>query len=357
MVKKEEKISASELAKSSKEKDLHAPFRTDEDAKIEGTLRPGSFSEFIGQEKLKENLSIFIEAAKKRGEALDHILFYGPPGLGKTTLAHIISLELKVDIKSTSGPILERAGDIAALLTNLSERDVFFIDEIHRINVSVEELLYPAMEEFQVDIMLDKGPNARSIKLPLSRFTLIGSTTRTGLLSSPLRDRFGFMAHLDFYSPDELKKIVIRSSKILGADIKDDAALEVAKRSRGTPRIANRLLKRIRDFAEVKGSGTIDLNIAKSALDMLEVDVHGLDRMDRKILLTIIEKFNGGPVGIETLSAAIGEEKDTIEDVYEPFLLQEGFLKRTPRGRVVTSKTCNHFGIKETIEKQKGLFN
>jgi len=347
-MKKDEKI---------KEKDLHAPFRTDEDAKIEGTLRPGSLSEFIGQKKLKENLSIFIEAAKKRGEALDHILFYGPPGLGKTTLAHIISLELKVDIKSTSGPILERAGDIAALLTNLSERDVFFIDEIHRINASVEELLYPAMEEFQVDIMLDKGPNARSIKLPLARFTLIGSTTRTGLLSSPLRDRFGFMAHLDFYSPDELKQIVIRSSKILGADINEEAALEVAKRSRGTPRIANRLLKRIRDFAEVKGSGTIDLNTAKSALDMLEVDIYGLDRMDRKILLTIIEKFNGGPVGIETLSSAIGEEKDTIEDVYEPFLLQEGFLKRTPRGRVVTSKTCKHFGIKETLEKQKGLFN
>lgn len=348
MVKKDKKI---------REKDLHAPFRTDEDEKIEGTLRPGSLSEFIGQKKLKENLMIFIEAAKKRREALDHILFYGPPGLGKTTLAHIISLELKVDIKSTSGPILERAGDIAALLTNLSDRDVFFIDEIHRINASVEELLYPAMEEFQVDIMLDKGPNARSIKLPLARFTLIGSTTRTGLLSSPLRDRFGFMAHLDFYTPDELQQIVIRSSKILETDIEDDAALEIAKRSRGTPRIANRLLKRIRDFAEVKGSGTIDLNIAKSALDMLEVDVYGLDRMDRKILLSIIEKFNGGPVGIETLSAAIGEEKDTIEDVYEPFLLQEGFIKRTPRGRVVTSKTCKHFGIKETNEKQKGLFN
>lgn len=355
MVKKEKKTTESEHKRGSKETDLHVPFRTDEDAKIEGTLRPRSLSEFIGQEKLKENLSIFIEAAKKRGEALDHILFYGPPGLGKTTLAHIISQELKVDIKSTSGPILERAGDIAALLTNLSDRDVFFIDEIHRINASVEELLYPAMEEFQIDIMLDKGPHARSIKLSLPRFTLIGSTTRTGLLSSPLRDRFGFMAHLDFYSPEELKKIVIRSSTILGAEIKEDAASEIARRSRGTPRIANRLLKRIRDFAEVKGSGTIDLNIAKSALDMLEVDVYGLDRMDRKILLTIIEKFNGGPVGIETLSAAIGEEKDTIEDVYEPFLLQEGFLKRTPRGRVVTPKTCNHFGI--TIDKQRGLFN
>lgn len=347
MVKKQDRI---------KEKDIHAPFRTEEDAKIENTLRPTSLSEFIGQTKLKENLSIFIEAAKKRGEALDHILFYGPPGLGKTTLAHIIAWELKVDIKSTSGPVLERAGDIAALLTNLSERDVFFIDEIHRINVAVEEILYPAMEEFQVDIMLDRGPNARSIKLPLSRFTLIGSTTRTGLLSSPLRDRFGFMAHLDFYSPEELKQIVLRSARILGTEIEENAALELAKRSRGTPRIANRLLKRIRDFAEVKGQGLITLEIAKIALDMLEVDIHGLDRMDRKILLTIIEKFNGGPVGIETLSAAIGEEKDTIEDVYEPFLLQEGFIKRTPRGRVVTQKTYNHFGIRPA-GNQKELFN
>jgi len=343
--------------KKGKNDEIHAPFRTEEDAGIEATLRPRSLQEFIGQNKLKENLNIFIEAAKKRGEALDHILFYGPPGLGKTTLAHIIAWELRVDIKSTSGPVLERAGDIAALLTNLSERDVFFIDEIHRINASVEELLYPAMEEFQVDIMLDRGPNARSIKLPLSKFTLIGSTTRTGLLSSPLRDRFGFLAHLDFYTPEELKQIVMRSAKILGTQIEDNAALEIASRSRGTPRIANRLLKRVRDFAEVKGSGVITLEITKSALTMLEVDINGLDRMDRKILLTIIEKFNGGPVGIETLSAAIGEEKDTIEDVYEPYLLQEGFIKRTPRGRVVTSKTYKHFGLKEKLTEQKELFN
>lgn len=335
---------------------VRVPFKTDEDAKIENTLRPRSLSEFIGQDKLKENLSIFIEAAIKRGEPLDHILFYGPPGLGKTTLAHIIAWELKVDIKSTSGPILERAGDIAALLTNLSDRDVFFIDEIHRINASVEELLYPAMEEFQVDIMLDKGPSARSIKLPLSRFTLIGSTTRTGLLSSPLRDRFGFMAHLDFYTPEELKKIILRSASILGTVIEDEAAMEIATRSRGTPRIANRLLRRIRDFAEVRGSGRIDLQIARKALEMLEVDFSGLDRMDRKILFTIIEKFNGGPVGIETLSAAIGEEKDTIEDVYEPYLLQEGFLKRTPRGRVTTLKTYQHFGIKDKFKNQEELF-
>ncbi len=357
MKEKENRREKSENRDRMVEGSLHAPFRTDEDAKIEVTLRPSSLSEFIGQQKLKENLSIFIEAAKKRGEALDHILFYGPPGLGKTTLAHIVSLELKVNIKSTSGPVLERAGDIAALLTNLSDRDVFFIDEIHRINASVEELLYPAMEEFQIDIMLDRGPNARSIKLPLPKFTLIGSTTRTGLLSSPLRDRFGFMAHLDFYTPEELKQIVLRSSKILGIDIEESAALEIARRSRGTPRIANRLLKRIRDFAEVKGSGIIDLAISRRAMEMLEVDVYGLDRMDRKILLTIIEKFNGGPVGIETLAAAIGEEKDTIEDVYEPFLLQEGFLKRTPRGRVVTSRTYKHFGVKEKTEKQGKLFN
>ncbi|HEY4716452.1 MAG TPA: Holliday junction branch migration DNA helicase RuvB [bacterium] len=340
----------------SKNADGLNPIKTEEDARIEATLRPGSLLEFIGQERLKDNLNVFIEAAIKRGEALDHLLFYGPPGLGKTTLAHIIARELKVDIKSTSGPILERPGDIAALLTNLGEKDVFFIDEIHRINATVEELLYPAMEEFQVDIMLDKGPSARSIKLPLSRFTLIGSTTRTGMLSSPLRDRFGFMARLDFYSSGDLMQIVLRSAGILGIEIEKEGAIEIAGRSRGTPRIANRLLRRVRDFAQVLGSGTIDLNIARNALERLEVDRNGLDKMDREILLAIIEKFDGGPVGVETLSVAIGEERETIEDVYEPYLVQEGFINRTLRGRIATPKAYGHLGIAQKPADQKGFF-
>lgn len=300
------------------------------------TLRPRTLKDFIGQKKIKENIEVFIKAAILRKEPLDHVLFCGPPGLGKTTLATVIANELGVNIKSTSGPVLERAGDVAAILTNLSDRDILFIDEIHRLPRSVEEILYPAMEDFTLDLIVGQGPSARSIKINLPRFTLIGATTRTGLITSPLRDRFGVVFRLEFYSPEELKEIVKRSSKILDISITEEAAMEIARRSRGTPRVANRLLKRIRDFAQVKEKNTIDLLLAKEALIAMDVDDYGLDNMDRKILLTIIEKFNGGPAGIESIAASLREDKDTIEDVYEPYLMQEGFIERTARGRVAT---------------------
>lgn len=309
------------------------------------TLRPRSFDEFIGQDRIKDNLRIFIEATSRRKESLDHVLFCGPPGLGKTTLSHIIAKELQVNIKSTSGPVLERPGDLAAILTNLSDFDILFIDEIHRLPRIVEEILYPAMEDYQLDIIIGQGPSARILKLNLPKFTLIGATTRTGLLTSPLRERFGVINRLEFYNPEELKKIVLRSSQILKTEIDDAAAFEIAHRSRGTPRIANRLLRRIRDFAQVKGNGRIELNITKSSLLALDVDERGLDDMDRKLLLTIIEKFNGGPVGIETIAASLREDKETIEDVYEPYLLQEGFIERTPRGRQATRRAYQHLDI------------
>ncbi|AAM24411.1 MAG: Holliday junction ATP-dependent DNA helicase RuvB [Caldanaerobacter subterraneus] len=308
---------------------------TQEDA-TEYSLRPRWLSEYIGQEKIKQELKIYIEAAKKRGEPLDHVLLYGPPGLGKTTLATVISNEMGVGIKITSGPAIERSGDLAAILTNLQENDILFIDEIHRLNRSVEEILYPAMEDFELDIVIGKGPSARSIRLSLPKFTLIGATTRAALMTSPLRSRFGVINRLDYYSVEELKEIIKRSANILNIGIDEDAAFEIARRSRGTPRIANRLLKRVRDFAEVKGNGYIDYNTANIALNMLGVDEMGLEEIDRKILIAIIEKFGGGPVGIDAIAASVGEDGDTIEDMYEPYLMQIGFLNRTPRGRVVT---------------------
>mgnify|MGYP001619022012 FL=1 len=328
------------------------PVIKEEDLTYELNLRPKTFNDFVGQEKIKENLGVFITAARQRNEPLDHVLFCGPPGLGKTTLATIIANELKVNIRSTSGPVLERQGDLAAILTNLSDFDILFIDEIHRLPRIVEEVLYPAMEDYQLDIIIGQGPNARTLKLSLPKFTLIGATTRTGLLTSPLRDRFGVINRLGFYGHSELKEIVLRSSGIIGIEIKDDAALEIALRSRGTPRIANRLLRRIRDFAQVKGDGAIDMKITKDSLLALDVDEKGLDDIDRKLLSTIIEKFSGGPVGVDTLSAALREDKETIEDVYEPYLLQEGFLERTPRGRFATKHAYQHLGI----NIPKGLF-
>ena len=317
---------------------------SDDDRAYESSLRPLSFDEYVGQEKVKENLKIYIEAARQRGDVLDHVIFYGPPGLGKTTLAHIIAKELGVQIKATSGPALEHPGDLAAILSNLGERDVFFIDEIHRLHPVVEEVLYPAMEDYQLDIVIGQGPSARSIKLDLPRFTLIGATTRAGLLTSPLRERFGVIARLQFYSEEELQRIVRRSAGLLKVEIEPEGAVELAHRSRGTPRIANRLLRRVRDFAQVKAAGRITKPVACDALAMMEIDQAGFDIMDRTLLLTIIEKFGGGPVGLDTLAAAISEEAGTIEDVYEPFLIQRGFLDRTPRGRQATATAYRHFG-------------
>ncbi|MBN1828227.1 MAG: Holliday junction branch migration DNA helicase RuvB [Deltaproteobacteria bacterium] len=327
-----------------------------DDDSMEGSLRPTNFIEYVGQEQIKRNLSIFIEAATRRGEALDHALLYGPPGLGKTTLAHIMAREMNVDIKVTSGPVIDRPGDLAAILTNLAEHQVLFIDEIHRLPHVVEEILYPAMEDFYIDILIGQGPSARSMKLDIPRFTLIGATTRAGLLTSPLRDRFGMSFRLEFYNHDELTTIVRRSSRILSVSVEDDGALEIARRSRGTPRIANRLLRRVRDYVQVKGKGVITGPLASAALEMLEVDRKGFDLMDRKIMLTIIEKFGGGPVGIDSLSSAIGEEKTTIEDVYEPYLIQEGYLHRTNRGRVATETAYRHFGINPLKREQEELF-
>ena len=318
----------------------------EEDIRIEGSLRPQSLDEYIGQEKAKNNLKIYIEAAKQRGDALDHVLFYGPPGLGKTTLAGIIANELGVHIKVTSGPAIEKPGEMAAILNNLQENDVLFVDEIHRLNRQVEEVLYPAMEDYAIDIMIGKGATARSIRLDLPKFTLVGATTRAGLLTAPLRDRFGVVHHLEFYTEEELQTIIIRSAKVLGVEIDHAGALEMAKRSRGTPRLANRLLKRVRDFAQVKYDGKITKEVADFAMDLLEVDRYGLDQTDRLLLTTIIERFSGGPVGLDTLSAAIGEDAGTIEDVYEPYLIKNGFLLRTPRGRMVTELTYHHLGIK-----------
>ena len=317
-----------------------------DEEKLEKTLRPQILEEYIGQDKVKENMKVYIEAAKKRSEPLDHVLLYGPPGLGKTTLSNIIANEMNSNIKITSGPAIEKSGDLAALLTNLSENDVLFIDEIHRLNKNVEEILYPALEDYTLDIVIGKGPTAKSIRIDLPKFTLIGATTKAGSLTTPLRDRFGIVQRLELYEPEDLKTIVIRSSSILGIQIDEEAAFEIARRSRGTPRIANRILKRVRDYALVLGDGNIDLKLAKIALNKLEIDELGLDEIDRKILETIIIKYGGGPVGIETLATTIGEEVETIEDVYEPFLIQLGFISRTPRGRVALETAYRHIGFK-----------
>jgi Holliday junction DNA helicase RuvB len=324
----------------------------------EVSLRPKSLDEYVGQDELKRNLRVFIEAAKGRSEALDHVLFHGSPGLGKTSLAHILANELKVNINSTSGPVIERPGDLAAILTSLQPRDVLFIDEVHRLNHVVEEILYPAMEDFQLDIIIGQGPSARTMKIPLPPFTLVGATTRAGLLTPPLRERFGVVLRVEFYSPEDLRKIVQRSAKLLDIPISEDGAFELSGRSRGTPRVANRLLRRVRDYAQVEAQGVITQEVAKAALDMLGVDGRGLDKMDRHIMLTIIQKFNGGPIGLDTLSAAVSEEKDTLEDVYEPFLIQMGYIKRTPRGRVATKLAYSHFGIPmdDKDPQQKKLF-
>jgi Holliday junction DNA helicase RuvB len=324
----------------------------------EVSLRPKTLEEYVGQDELKRNLRVFIEAAKARSEALDHVLFHGSPGLGKTSLAHILANELKVNINSTSGPVIDRPGDLAAILTSLQPRDVLFIDEVHRLNHVVEEILYPAMEDFQLDIIIGQGPSARTMKIPLPPFTLVGATTRVGLLTPPLRERFGVVLRVEFYSPEDLRKIVQRSAKLLDIPISEDGAFELSGRSRGTPRVANRLLRRVRDYAQVEAQGVITQEVAKEALDMLGVDGRGLDKMDRHIMLTIIQKFNGGPIGLDTLSAAVSEEKDTLEDVYEPFLIQMGYINRTPRGRVATKLAYSHFGIPmdDRDQPQKKLF-
>lgn len=324
---------------------LISPQALKEDDTIDRAIRPKYLDEYIGQPHVREQMKIFIQAAKKRGDALDHLLIFGPPGLGKTTLANIVANELNVNLRTTSGPVLEKAGDLAAMLTNLEPHDVLFIDEIHRLSPVVEEILYPAMEDYQLDIMIGEGPAARSIKIDLPPFTLIGATTRAGSLTSPLRDRFGIVQRLEFYQVADLEYIVSRSAKFLGMDLSAEGAHHIAKRSRGTPRIANRLLRRVRDYADVKSNGIVDASVATQALDMLDVDIEGFDFMDRKLLLTIIEKFMGGPVGLDNLAAAIGEERETIEDVLEPFLIQQGYIQRTPRGRMATPHAYRHFGI------------
>jgi len=318
---------------------------TDEDVQFEAGLRPRTLDEYVGQDRVRENLHVSITAAKQRREALDHVLLYGPPGLGKTTLAYVIGNELGVPVRTTSGPVLEKAGDLAAMLTNLKEREVIFIDEIHRMAATIEEILYPALEDYELDIVIGQGPGARSVKVPLQPFTLIGSTTRAGLLTAPLRSRFGIVHRLDFYTDADLEVIVRRSSRILGTPITDDAAAEIARRSRGTPRIANRLLRRVRDYAQVRARGDVTMPVTQAALAMLEVDDRGFDEIDRRLLKTIIEKFGGGPVGVNTIAAAISEEKDAIEDIYEPFLIQIGFIDRTPRGRVATARAYEYFGL------------
>jgi len=319
--------------------------RVEEDAQYEAGLRPRVLDEYIGQDSVRENLKVSIEAARKRKEALDHVLLYGPPGLGKTTLAYVIANELGTAVRATSGPVLEKPGDLAGILTNLAEREVLFIDEIHRMSPVIEEILYPALEDYELDILIGQGPSARSVKVPLQQFTLIGATTRAGLLTSPLRSRFGIVHRLEFYTPADLEEIVRRSARILAVPIEDTAAAEIARRSRGTPRIANRLLRRVRDFAQVRADGTITNDVAHAALKLLEVDEYGFDEVDRKLLRTIIDKFGGGPVGVNSIAAAISEEKDAIEDIYEPFLIQIGFLDRTPRGRVATSRAYGYFGL------------
>lgn len=340
----------------SKKQSYTTPEQLDGEFEFDRTLRPSKFDDFPGQAKLKENLKVFISAAKGRGEALDHVLFYGPPGCGKTTLAIIIAKEMGVDLKTTSGPALERPGDLAGILTNLKDGSIIFIDEIHRLNHVIEEYLYPAMEDFKLDIVIDKGVNARTIELSLPHFTLIGATTRAGLLTSPLRARFGVVDRLNFYKPHELHKIILRSAMILNVEISDEAALELANRSRGTPRIANRLLRRVRDFAEVNSDGVITREVAIHALNRLDVDEMGLDEMDKRLLFAIIEKFNGGPVGLNTLAVAIGEAQDTLEEVYEPYLIQEGLIHRTPRGRVATELAYRHFGLKQKPFVQERFF-
>ena len=319
--------------------------RVDDDAQYEAGLRPRTLADYIGQQRVRENLQVSITAARQRGEALDHVLLYGPPGLGKTTLAYVIGNEMGVPVRATSGPVLEKPGDLAAILTNLKEREALFIDEVHRMSPAIEEILYPAMEDFELDIMIGQGPGARSVKVPLQPFTLIGATTRAGLLTSPLRARFGIVHRLDFYEQGDLETIVTRSARILSVTIAPEAASEIARRSRGTPRIANRLLRRVRDFAEVRADGRVTPGVCHDALQLLEVDEHGFDEADRRLLRTIIDKFSGGPVGLNSLAAAIGEEKDAIEDIYEPYLIQIGFLDRTPRGRVATARAYQYFGL------------
>lgn len=341
------------------EERIIGPEPRDDEIPAEIGLRPKTLEEFIGQEEMKRNLRIFIEAARGRSEALDHVLFHGSPGLGKTSLAHIIANELRVSIKGTSGPVIDKPGDLAAILTSLKPKDVFFIDEIHRLNHVVEEILYPAMEDYNLDIIIGQGPSAKTMKIPLPPFTLVGATTRAGLLTPPLRDRFGVLLRVDFYKPEDLAEIIMRSAKLLEIPTGEDGASEIAKRARATPRVANRLLRRVRDFAQVKADGIITREVASSALDMLEVDEQGLDKMDRYIMMTIIEKFDGGPIGIGSLSAAVSEEKDTLEDVYEPFLIQEGYIKRTSQGRVATKRAYRHLGFQVKEEEdpvQKKLF-